>query len=362
MEPKHDKQAELITMARKTSVVVLVILLIVLPLMAIGYGYRVFLLAFGGVLVAVLLRSLATGFSWYTSLRPGLSLAVALILILLIGGGGVWLAAPQVSRQIDTLADKLPESMHRLETWVEDYGWGRYLIQTANRQFHSMLEQGTLITKTTDYMYTVIWVATGVLVIVFIGLYFAYDPHLYHDGFAQCLPARKRARAREVLQGIEHALQRWLLGKIVSMTIVGVLTGIGLWGLGIPLALTLGIIAGLLAFIPNFGPVMSVIPAVLLGLLQGPMMALYVLALYSAVQLVESYLITPIIQSWAVSLPPVLLITFQVLMGVLAGSLGLIFATPLLVALIVVVEMLYIQDHLGEQVEVAGNSDPRTQK
>jgi predicted PurR-regulated permease PerM len=90
------------------------------------------------------------------------------------------------------------------------------------------------------------------------------------------------------------------------------------------------------------------------------MMALYVGLLYLAIQLVESYMITPLVQKWAVSLPPVLLIVFQVLMGVLAGTLGLIFATPLLAALLVIVEMLYIQDILGEHVEVAGSSDPRS--
>jgi predicted PurR-regulated permease PerM len=108
-----------------------------------------------------------------------------------------------------------------------------------------------------------------------------------------------------------------------------VLTWLGLTLLGVPLALILAVLAGLLAFIPNIGPVIAAVPAVLLSLLEGPQMALYVALLYIGVQTVESYLITPFIQRRTVSLPPALTIAAQFLLGMQAGGFGLFVATPL---------------------------------
>jgi len=354
----EPKQNDLRSKARATGVGVLVILLILLPVFAVGYAYRVFLLAFGGLLSAVLLRRPAVPLSRHAHLPVSWCLVIILVLILLIGGGAVEFAAPRVSGQIDQLAEKIPESLSSLRGWLQGYAWGRRLVALLSRDVRALIDPATILTKTTNYLYSAVWVITGLVLLLFIGLYLSFDPDLYRRGIVRCIPARKRTRAGEVIQGVEHVLQRWLIGKCVSMTLVGILTGIGLWLLGIPLAFTLAIIAALLAFIPNFGPVISAFPAVLLGLLQSPMMSLYVILLYLGVQLVESYMITPLVQRKAVSLPPVLLIVFQVLMGVLAGSLGLIFATPLLAALLVIVEMLYVQDFLGESVTVAGHSDP----
>lgn len=360
--PDDTNRNRPLSVGQRTAVRLLVILLVLLPVLMFVYAYRVFLLAFGGLLFAVLLRGTAELLSRYTRLKPSLSLVVVIVLMVVIGGTAVWLAAPRVSQQIDELATRIPESVMQLRGWLGQYGWGRRLIQSVTQQFQAMLERGTILSTTTSSFYWLAWAGTGLIMILFIGLYLSINPDLYRHGLLRSVPARGRGRAGEVLQGIEHVLGRWLLGKSISMTIVGVLTGVGLWALGIPLALTLAIIAALLAFIPNFGPVISALPAVLLGLLQSPMMALYVALLYLGIQLVESYMVTPIVQKWAVSLPPVLLIVFQVFMGVLAGTLGLIFATPLLAVLLVLVEMLYIQDVLGEDVEVAGGSDPRSPK
>jgi predicted PurR-regulated permease PerM len=135
------------------------------------------------------------------------------------------------------------------------------------------------------------------------------------------------------------------------MLFIGLLTWIGLYFIGVPLALTLGLIAGLLSFIPNFGPIFSAIPAILLAFINSPTSALYVLALFVGVQIIESNIVTPLIERRTVELPPVLTVVSQLALAVLFGAVGLILATPILAVVMVLVQTIYIQDILGEETE-----------
>ncbi|MCB1023830.1 MAG: AI-2E family transporter, partial [Acidobacteria bacterium] len=203
--------------------------------------------------------------------------------------------------------------------------------------------------------------AANVLVILLLAIYLASEPQTYITGLIKLFPIGRRERIRDVAVEIGETLRWWLVGKFFSMLIIGFLTTIGLSIIGVPLALSLGIVAALLAFIPNFGPIVAVIPAVLFALAESPVKAIYVLILYLSIQLVESYLITPMIERETVSLPPVLTIFFQIFLGVLVGGLGLILATPLLTVIIVIVKMLYIEDILGDSdvtLPVGDNEEP----
>src|SRR5690606_36802323 len=189
------------------------------------------------------------------------------------------------------------------------------------------------------------------------GLYAAVDPGLYQRGVRHLVPKHRRQRADEVLCTLGSTLRWWIVGKLASMAIVGTLIGIGLALLGVKMALLLGIIAALLALVPNFGPVIAAIPAILIAWSQSSQLALYVLVLFVAVEFAESYLVLPLIQREAVDLPPALIIVFIVLMGTLAGALGVLVATPLLAALMVLISMLYVEDRLGDtSADVAGEA------
>jgi predicted PurR-regulated permease PerM len=126
------------------------------------------------------------------------------------------------------------------------------------------------------------------------------------------------------------------------MLTVGVLTGLGLWAVGIPAAASLGVLAGVLSFVPNLGPVLAALPGILLGLAEGPMTAVWAMAIYVGVQILEGNLITPMAERSAVSLPPGLIITAQLLLGLLAGPIGLLVATPLLAVVVLAVGELYV--------------------
>jgi predicted PurR-regulated permease PerM len=187
--------------------------------------------------------------------------------------------------------------------------------------------------------------------VILLAIYLAIEPNTYLNGFVKLFPVSKRQRTLEVLGTMGETLRQWMLGKFLAMLIIGFATTVGLEIIGVPLALTLGLIAALLTFIPNFGPIIAVTPAILFALVGSPVKALYVLGLYFGIQMVESYLITPLIERETVSLPPVLTIIFQVFMGIFVGGLGLVLASPLLAIILVLVKMVYIEDVLGDTVE-----------
>jgi predicted PurR-regulated permease PerM len=206
----------------------------------------------------------------------------------------------------------------------------------------------------TDAFSMVVEGIASIFIVLFIGIYGAISPHFYIDSAIRLFPTDKRERIREVFRATGHALHWWLVGQIAAMVVVGILTGIGLMIIGIPLALALALIAALFSFIPFLGPVISAVPAVLIAFLKSPTSALYVVIVFILVQTVESYFITPQIQQRAVSFPPAFLISMQILMGVLFGPLGVLMATPATVVVVVVVQMLYIEDTLGDSVEIVG--------
>jgi predicted PurR-regulated permease PerM len=160
------------------------------------------------------------------------------------------------------------------------------------------------------------------------------------------------ARVQEVLQEVGATLGHWLVGRIVSMGIGGGLTTGGLGLLGVPLAPALGFPAALAEFVPNVGPFLAFVPALLLALTESTTRARAVLLLYLGVQGFESYVLTPLVEKRAVALPPALTITAQVLMAVLADGLGLALATPLAAAALVLGQRLSVEDTLGDALEV----------
>jgi predicted PurR-regulated permease PerM len=151
-------------------------------------------------------------------------------------------------------------------------------------------------------------------------------------------------------------LRRWLLGTFISMIVVGIVTGIGLTLLHVPLAGLLAIIACLLTFIPYLGTIISMIPALLLALLVSPSTVVYVLLLYLFAHALEGYLVTPMVQSRTVRLIPGWLIMSQLVGGLAAGVFGVLIAAPLLVTITIIVQSLYLEDVLGDNMQVLGES------
>lgn len=192
-------------------------------------------------------------------------------------------------------------------------------------------------------------VLANLLIIIITGIYLAANPSSYKNGFVQLFAPTYRVRLSQVLDQCYETLSNWLLSRFISMVVVGVATAIGLALLGIPLPIVLAIIAAFLNFIPNLGPYLALIPALPLAYLEGPDKALYVFLLYTSIQTIEGYILTPMLDKRLVSMPPALLLFGQVLLGILVGISGILFASPLIAVLLVIVKELNIKDYLEKK-------------
>ena len=185
--------------------------------------------------------------------------------------------------------------------------------------------------------------------IFFVGLFIAAAPGSYRDGIVSLLPPKRRQRATEVMNLMGDSMWHWLIGRFGSMLITGVGAGILLAMLGVPMATSIGIVTALLTFIPNIGGLIALMLAVLFALPLGGTTVGLVIGGYAILQLIESYVATPLIQQKQVSIPPALLIAFQAVLGVLFGFLGAAVASPMLAAAKVGVEEAYIKDFLESE-------------
>ena len=198
---------------------------------------------------------------------------------------------------------------------------------------------------------------TGLLLVLVLTIYVASDPDTYHRGLMHLFPHSARTRAGEVLSVMAATLRRWLRTQLVAMIAIGVVTTIALFILGIPAAIPLGILAGLLEFIPTIGPVLSAVPAILMGFVISPEKALAVALVYVAIQMVENHLLIPMLMKEGMDLPPALTILSQALMGMIFGFIGLLVAVPILAATMVGVKMLYVEGVVGDEVDLGEDDD-----
>lgn len=343
---------------RETVVILGITVLALFLGVVVWYAVDLLLLVFAGALLAVFLRGLSDGLSRHTPLSDSWSLAVVVLTLLAVFGVGAWLLAPEVSVQLDQLIEQLPRSVKQIKTLIGHYEWGRHLVANMPNAGEMIPDQiqglGNVLGKAASFFSMTFGAIAGFLLFLFIGLFFAAEPSLYINGLIRLVPMAKRTRARAVLDAIGQALRWWLIGRVFSMAVVAVATAIGLQLLGMPLAIALGLIAGLLSFVPGIGPILAIVPAALVALLQSPLQVLYVVVLYVAVQLVEGYLLMPLVQRYTVALPPVLAVVGVVLLGVLLGGLGLVLAAPLTIVVFILVKMLYIEDVLGDVMEAPG--------
>jgi predicted PurR-regulated permease PerM len=318
---------------------------------------EIFLLAFAAILLAVFLNTPARFASDRTGLPHGVALALtalALIGLLVVGS---WLMGPRLAEQTRELANQLPNSVRELRDMVEGWPAGPWLVEQMTLQDGLDFSGVDVVSRVTGTA-SLLWDAAAKLVfVVFLAVFLASAPRKYRDGTVRLFPKVRQERALEVMNTLGRTLQGWLLGQLGAMILVGLLTTLGLWAIGVPLALVLGVIAGLFEFVPIVGPFLAFIPAGLLALSQDMSTFLWVVALYVLIQQLEGNVIVPLLQRRTVDLPPPLTIAAVFVFGAAFGALGLLIAVPLLAVTLVLVKMLYLKQVLHERVQVPGGND-----
>ena len=332
----------------RTAVAAIAVLLTFVFVPAIGH---VLLLLFAALLLGLLFEGLADGIRRRTPLSQAWSLGVVLAFVVLLLAGLFWLIGPSVVEQARTIAGQAPQYVETIESRLEAWGIASVVLERSGRQAAGLAQQmmGTLTSG-----------IVNTFILVFGGVFLAATPKPYFDGVVKLLPARHHERTREVLRSVGHALRRWLLGRGISMVILGILTGIGLMIFGVPLALTLAVLAALLSFIPFVGGFIWLLVGVGAALATGTTSDVYaVIGIYAVAQFVESNLLMPLVQRKTTDILPFILIASQLILGTLAGGLGILVAAPLAVATLVLIQMVYVQDTLGNPVSRARRGKPK---
>ncbi len=336
---------------RRALIVIGLVTAVILLILFAWQILDILVLLFAGVLLSVLFTSLSGWVRERTPLSHRQSLAVVALFTLAVLITAGWLAAPNLVEQSNQLGQNLQESIERLQTTLEGQSWAQPILdRLPNVEEMGMgSSTGAIFTQISNLFSRTFNMFTNIVVILFLGFYLAFEPDMYANGIIKLVPKGKRRRAGELLDEIAYTLRWWLAGRFASMALVGILSMIGLYLLGVPLAFILGVLTGILAFIPIVGPALALIPPTLIAFTNSPSQALYVLLLYIGIQGIESYLITPLIQRKTVALPPALLILSQVIFGLFFNFIGIAIAAPVAAMLIVATKMLYVNDVLGDQ-------------
>lgn len=323
------------------------------PWVLVGAGAWVLrdvvLLLFAALLLAVFLRKLSGLLHRRLGLPEGFGLTLILVASLAVLAALVTWQGPRIIDEARTLQRELPSALEELRA--------RVIRSTAAREVADELPTPTDLLGEGDELLerarTVATSTTAALTAfglwVFLAVLLSATPRTYVDGILAVVPRGHEERARQIMHTLGETLWWWSLGRLMSMAFVGTATAIGLTLLGVPLAFLLGIIAALLSFVPNIGPILSAVPALLLALAGDPIDALWVALLYVGVQLVEGLVLDPLIDRMTVYLPPALTVTMQLVLGTLAGLAGVALAAPLTAVAMVLVSALWVEDALGKR-------------
>nr|WP_199301036.1 AI-2E family transporter [Trichocoleus sp. FACHB-90] len=311
------------------------------------------LLLFAAIVLATALNRLSLRLQ-RSGMQHGLAVLCSIALLLALIVGFFWLIVPPFAVQFEELTQRVPQGFERLNNWT-DYWRERvptqlvpYLpdVDSISQQVQPLLNR--LLGGSVAFFSSSLGVILRVLlVLVLTGMLLA-NPQDYRKGFVRLFPSFYRRRVDGILDQCEVALGRWLGAALISMSVVALMSMVGLSILRIPSPLAQGILAGVLNLIPNLGPTISVIPPMAIALLEAPWKSAAVFGLYFAIQQIESNFLTPYVMAQQVSLLPAVTLLSQVFFATFFGFLGLFLALPLTVVGQIWVKEVLIKDVLDQ--------------
>lgn len=335
------RTAELFKLA---AVIVAVALVPVLVWLLFG----VFLMATGAILIATLLNLGAEPLSRWLRFPPGAALFTSGVVITCIVATAFYYLVGTQADQLQDVVQRAHQAIGAIQANLQASEMGRFILSHV---------QGVNLTVSglaTGVFSISLQFLTALVISVFGGIYLAAEADVYRDGLIRLLPHQMRAGGAQALNDIANGLRLWMLGQMIAMVVVGLMTAMAAWLIGLPSPVALGLIAGLLEFIPYVGPLLGAVPAILVAATKSLEMVLWTIAAYTVVQQVEGHLISPLILREMVYIPPLVLILGIVAITTLFGWQASIFAAPIAVIVFVAVKKLYVRDGLGDPTPLPG--------
>jgi predicted PurR-regulated permease PerM len=319
----------------------------------VWYLFDVVLITMGALLIAELLNLGADPFRRWFNLPRSVSLALSGLIILVVFGGAAYLFGTRMAAQLQDVFQRAASGQNSIVNAVQQSDLGKLVashIQNA----------GEVVSKL-PYFFTVsAGFLAGVIVMIIVGVFLAAQPDIYRSGLVQLFSPRQQRQAEETIEGVANAIRLWLLGQLLQMAIIGLMSTLAVWLIGLPSPLALGVIAGIAEFVPYLGPIIAAIPAVLVAATQGVDAVIWTLVAYIVIHQAEGHLVMPFIQRRMVYIPPAVILLGIAAIGSLFGSLAITLASPMAVVLFVVIKKLYVRDTLGEESPLPGEAqNPR---
>jgi predicted PurR-regulated permease PerM len=302
------------------------------------------LLIFAAVLVAAVIRAFSDPMQARGVPETASVLLALLIIVGLLAGFG-YLFGQSLSAQFDNLGSRLTESYEVVRDWISRLPFGS-VIESATPDIQN------LFGRAVNLAWGALGLATNLVLVLVGGIYLALDPGMYARGFSKLFPKAKSGVVLSALSESGQALRRYLAAQLVTMTAVGTMVYVGLMIVGVPSAGALGLISALTNFIPLVGPFIGAGPGVLITFANDPDKLLWAVLVYFIAQQIEGNVLTPIVQRYAVAIPPALLIFTLGAMGTLFGTIGIILAAPITVVVYTLVAKLWSRETLGHDVDV----------
>lgn len=329
--------------ANKVWITVGITAFVVIIILIIYKTFNAFLLVLAASLIALFFSAVSGKIMKWTGLKDSVSLALTIALMVVVVGLFFWLVGAEAQNQYKEMQEAVPVIIENAQSYLNKSDVG----QKVSQYITDIENQKKVLPFLQDFFKSSFGVFGDLYIVLFLAMFLSISPFDYINGAVNLVPRRGKVKTKHLFKDLGFNLKKWIKGAIISGMVVFILTATGLLILGVDMWLILAISAGLLNVIPNFGPIIAMIPAVLVALLISPTQALLVASVYLTVQIIESNLITPNVQKKLLNTPPALLILFQVLMGTLTGGWGIVLAVPMLVIVITVVKNLYLDSNTG---------------
>ncbi|MGH6813380.1 MAG: AI-2E family transporter [Methylocella sp.] len=327
-----------------------VFVLVALTPFLVWYLFNVILIAVGAIVLASLLRLGAKPLRRWLRLPQSIALTMSILLLLASVGGIAYLFGAQITSDFQNVIDRAQVAEASIRASLQASQFGKTVLSHISGANYSVTKiLSSVFSITTTFI-------EAIVVLLITSVYLAAQPEVYIAGIIQLFPPKLHKSAADTLDSIGNGLRLWLIGQIIQMFLVGLLSGIAVWIIGLPSPLALGLIAGAAEFIPYIGPIIASIPAILVAATKDSSAVIWTIVAYLLIHQIEGDLFVPLIQRRMVYIPPAVILLGIATITVLFGSLSIIFAAPIVIIVFVAVKKIYIRDTLHGKTDIPGDA------